>query len=149
MPRPMTAVDEPHALRVLMVENDRGLCRLVELILKREGWKVTSASDGYLALDVLRRDLPDVLLLDLRPSETSCLNALDWIEKTNPSWLSHVIVFTAAPDKVIAGLERRHGTCRVLRKPFDIADLVHSIALCAEDGIGQVRGTEHQAWVCQ
>jgi hypothetical protein len=56
---------------------------------------------------------------------------LEWVEKTNPSWLTHVIVFTAASSRVIAGLEQEHRICRILRKPFDITDLVNGIASCA------------------
>ena len=136
----MTVMDEQHVLHVLLVENDRMLCRLVELIVNREGWNVTSTPDGHAALDVLRTDLPDVLLLGMLP-DTTGFDVLDWIEETNPSWLPHVIVCTAASSKVIAGLERKHRICRIIRKPFDITELVHSIATCAAaPGAAEMRG---------
>ena len=138
----MTVMDERHVLHVLLVENDRMLCRLVELIVKKEGWNVTSTPDGHTAIDVLRTDLPDVLLLDLMLPGTTGFDVLEWIEETNPSWLPHVIVCTAASTKVIADLERRHTVCRILRKPFDITELVNSIAICAEAaGTGETRET--------
>ena len=137
----MTVLGKQHALHVLVVEDDRMLCQLVELVLHRKGWNVTCAHDGHAALDLLRRDLPDVLLLDLMLPDTSGFDVLDWIEKTNPSWLPHVIIFTAASSKVIAGLERKHRMCRILRKPFDITELVNGVALCAAaPGMGQGRG---------
>jgi DNA-binding response OmpR family regulator len=127
----MTTLAEQHALRVLVVEDDRMLCRLVELILKREGWNVTVADNGHAALDLLRTDLPDVLLLDLMLPETSGFEVIEWIEKTNPSWLRHVIVFTAASARFIALLEGKHEIYRIFRKPFDINELVDGIASCA------------------
>lgn len=127
----MTVLAQQHALHVLVVETDRMLCGLVELILKREGWNVTSAADGHTALDLLRRELPDVLLLDPMLPGTSEFDVLHWIEKTNPSWLSRVIVFTAGSSRVIADLERNHRICRVVRKPFDVNELVNGIAVCA------------------
>lgn len=145
----MTVLGEQHVLHVLVVENDRLVCRLVESILKREGWNVTCVPDGHAALEVLRTDLPDVLLMDMLP-DTSTFDVLHWIEKTNPSWLPHVIVLTAASSKVVAGLEREHGTCRILRKPFDIAELVNGIALCAAvTGTGQGRGPDNEGQALQ
>lgn len=144
----MSVLGEQHVLNVLVVEHDRLLCRLVEVILKREGWNVTCALEGHAALDFLRTDLPDVLLLDLMLPDTSGFDVLDWIEKTNPSWLSRVMVFTAASTRVIAGLERKHQVCRILRKPFDITELVNGVALCAgipATGHGRVRDYEPQA----
>lgn len=127
----MTVLAEQHVHHVLVVEDDRSLCRLVEVLLRREGWNVTCAPDGHAAIDVLQTNLPDVLLLDLMLPGTSGFDVLDWIEKTNPSWLPHVIVFTAASNKVIAVLEKKHQISRILRKPFDITDLVNGIALSA------------------
>ncbi|HEX7140784.1 MAG TPA: response regulator [Vicinamibacterales bacterium] len=127
----MTVLPEEHARHVLVVEDDRSLCRLVEVILRREGWNVTCAPNGNAALDVLQTDLPDVLLLDLMLPDTSGFEVLDWIERTNPSWLPHVIVFTAASNKVIALLEEKHRVGRILRKPFELTELVNGIASSA------------------
>ena len=143
--RPMTVLSQQRVLHVLVVENDRMLGHLVELILAREGWKATCVLDGQAALDMLRTELPDVLLLDLMPPDTSGLDVLDWIEKINPSWLPHVIGFTAASNKEIAEWERKHRLCRILRKPFDIAELVNGIALCAvAPASGQGRGSDNE-----
>ena len=121
------------------------LGQLVELVLRRKGWNVTCAPDGHAAIDLLHTDLPDVLLLDLMLPDTSGFDVLDWIEKTNPSWLPHVVVFTAASSKVIADLERKHRICRIVRKPFDITRLVNGIALCAAaPGTGQGRGPDNE-----
>ena len=140
----MSVLGEQQVLHVLVVEHDRLLCRLVEVILKREGWNVTCALEGHAALDFLSRDLPDVLLLDLMLPDTSGFDVLDWIEKTNPSWLSRVMVFTAASSKIIARLER-HRICRILPKPFDITELVNGVALCAGvPATGQRRARDYE-----
>lgn len=140
----MPVLGEQHALRVLVVEDDRMLRQLVELLLEREGWSVTSARDGHAALEVLRTGLPDVLLLDLMLPDTSGFDVLDWIEKTNPAWLPRVIVFTAASSKVIAILEGKHRITRILRKPFDINELINGIALSAAvPATGQGRGLDN------
>ena len=141
----MTVPTGPRVIHVLVVEGDRMLSALVELILKRKGWSVTCAPDGHAALDLLRTDLPDVLLLEFTMPETSGSDVLDWIEKTNPSWLRHVIVFTAGSSKAVAALESKHPSCRILRKPFDIIELVDGIASCAAvPAAVQGRGPEQE-----
>ena len=51
--------------RVLVVDNDRLCVELLADILKREGCEVFRAYDGMEALEFLRRELPDVIFLDI------------------------------------------------------------------------------------
>ena len=51
--------------KVLLVEDDRFLRRACEQSLRQQGFDVTSAVDGEEGLAAVRRDLPDVVLLDL------------------------------------------------------------------------------------
>lgn len=127
-------------LHVLVVDGDPAIRHLLVLILERQGWQITTAGDGQAALDLLDADLPDVLLMDVILPRRSGLDVLDWIENTDPSWLRHVIVLTGAAPHILVELMRVHSRCRVIRKPFDIEDLVNSVASCAETlGIGEYR----------
>jgi CheY-like chemotaxis protein len=49
---------------VLVVDDDPGIRDTLEWILTHEGYGVTLATNGKAGLEVLRRDLPDVILLD-------------------------------------------------------------------------------------
>src|SRR5215467_9645722 len=51
--------------RVLIVEDESDLVKLLKYNLEKEGFKVGYASDGALALAEARRDPPDVVILDL------------------------------------------------------------------------------------
>jgi len=51
--------------KVLLVEDDKDLIQLLRFNLEREGFKVSYATDGSLALAELRRFVPDLLILDL------------------------------------------------------------------------------------
>ena len=50
---------------ILLVEDDRVLRRACEASLRRTGFAVTTAGDGQEALDHIKADLPDLILLDL------------------------------------------------------------------------------------
>lgn len=52
-------------LRVLIVEDDRGAANALELYLSRRGHQVKIAGDGSTALELARREPPDVALVDI------------------------------------------------------------------------------------
>lgn len=51
--------------KVLVLDDDDALLRLLRLTLKSDGFDVTTASNGVEGLEQVRRDTPDVILLDL------------------------------------------------------------------------------------
>lgn len=124
----MTVATE-RALEVLVVENDRTVELLLVLILERQGWHVKTARDVQAAIEMLQVELPDLLLLDLVPN-ASRHRILDWIEETNAAWMQHVILLSTESDRSLATLTKTHAVYRVVRKPFDVAELVGSVKSC-------------------
>lgn len=52
-------------ISILVVEDDRHVRRLLEAVLKREGYDVFTAEDGYKALDILEVQHMDLIVLDI------------------------------------------------------------------------------------
>ena len=55
----------PPGARVLLVDDDPGFLQVARLQLELEGHAVLTSGDGLAALDLARRELPDVVFLDL------------------------------------------------------------------------------------
>jgi two-component system response regulator (stage 0 sporulation protein F) len=55
-----------HIPKILIVDGDEGLCALLSVLMKREGYRVLQAGSGEAALDLLKTEVPDVMLLDIR-----------------------------------------------------------------------------------
>ncbi len=53
------------SLRILVVDDEPAIRRFLRTSLNAQGYRVTEVEDGQAALDTLRRDMPDVLVLDL------------------------------------------------------------------------------------
>jgi CheY-like chemotaxis protein len=53
------------ARRILLVEDDLGLREIMTVLLQSEGYAVAGAGDGHAALSELRRELADVIVLDM------------------------------------------------------------------------------------
>ena len=51
--------------RILVVDDDREVVRLIRAYLEQAGFEVLAAYDGDTAVHVIRRERPDLLLLDL------------------------------------------------------------------------------------
>jgi PAS domain S-box-containing protein len=107
------------AERVLVVDDDEGLLNLMVLSLRRRGYQVEQAPDGFSALKVLASQQPfAVLLTDLMMPGMSGLELLREARKLD----SHieVVVVTAAPDldSAISAL-RADGAYDYLLKPFE------------------------------
>ncbi|MBE0417005.1 MAG: response regulator transcription factor [Coriobacteriia bacterium] len=112
--------------RILVVEDDRTIARFVELELAHAGYRVGKASNGSAALEVIDRDPPDLLVLDLM------LPGLDGIEVARKIRASGsrmpILMLTARAETqdVVSGFEA--GTDDYLRKPFEIPELLSRIA---------------------
>jgi CheY-like chemotaxis protein len=56
--------------RILVVDDDPDFVLVTRVILEAEGYQVTTASDGTTALEMMRQQRPDVVLLDVMMSTT-------------------------------------------------------------------------------
>jgi CheY-like chemotaxis protein len=68
--------DQMRAARVLVVDDERHIARVLEFVLKKAGYQVAVAYDGEQALAEVKRFMPDALLLDLMMPRLSGLEVL-------------------------------------------------------------------------
>ncbi len=107
--------------RILVVEDDRPLARVLELELRHEGYEVELAADGWQGLEMAQRGGWGLLLLDLMLPGLDGLEVCRRVRKFSPL---PIIVITARDrtgDKVI-GLDA--GADDYLTKPFAVDELL-------------------------
>jgi class 3 adenylate cyclase len=104
---------------VLVVDDDPLNRRLLTASLERDGHRTSAVGDGLAALDALRRDEPDVLLLDIVMPELDGMAVLERI-KQDPE-LRHIPVIVISgvdeADSIVRCIEM--GAEDYLPKPFD------------------------------
>ena len=128
----MSRSDAPVAPRnVLVIDDDQALRGFFKNLLVRKGFDVDSASDGRTAFDQIKRQNYSVILLDLMMPEVSGFELLDRLERDSPALLPRVIVMTGANQRAIEKLDTTK-VWGLIRKPFDIDNLVSSTVACAE-----------------
>jgi PAS domain S-box-containing protein len=115
--------------RILVVEDDVDTIEMMRLALRRVGYTVDVAAEGYEALSLARRWRPEVILLDLRLPGMDGYEALTHL-KRSPVTQSIPIVVTSAhvadPKKEIKRLKAM-GVLSFLPKPFTVNQLVTEI----------------------
>ena len=117
--------DKPkRAARILVVEDEAEIAALVAYQLTREGYRVETVANGTAALDALRREEPDLLVLDRMLPEVSGDEVLQAIRSDPATLTIPVLVLTAKREQQdrIAGLEL--GADDYLTKPFSPRELV-------------------------
>src|SRR5436190_12231481 len=122
--------------RILIVDDDPALLRLLELRLAGEGHSVLQAASGEAALALLEHELPELLVTDLRMGGMDGLQLFDAVHRRHP--LLPVVMLTAhgtIPDAVKA-LQR--GVFGYLPKPFEARELMAEVdrALTASHALG-------------
>jgi len=108
--------------RVLVVDDDPPLRRMLERTLSAEGFAVTVAADGPGALVAVERRAPDVIVLDVA---MPVLDGLAVCRRLRSKGLATPILMLTARDAVpdrVAGLEA--GADDYLVKPFAVAELI-------------------------
>jgi two-component system response regulator MprA len=135
------ARDAPSAdgVRVLVVDDDPPLRRMLARTLTAEGFAVTVAADGGAALAATERDVPDLIVLDVG---LPILDGLAVCRRLRGKGLVTPILMLTARDAVVdrvAGLEA--GADDYLIKPFAVQELVARLR-----ALGR-RGQRSEPWL--
>ncbi len=125
--------------RVLLVDDDRDLLRLLALRLEAAGYEVATAESGEAALGWLASDRPDVIITDLRMDGMDGMRLFEAVRARDATL--PVIILTAHGSIPEAVEATRKGVFGFLTKPFDSAELLREV----ERAVGLAGGPAAEA----
>lgn len=111
--------------KILLVDDDPGLLRLLSIRLRAEGYEVEAVESAELALAVLHRFRPDLVITDLRMDKMDGIGLLKELQTRTPGL--RVLIITAhgtIPDAVVA---TQSGAFGFLTKPIDKDELMSTV----------------------
>jgi NtrC-family two-component system response regulator AlgB len=111
--------------RILVVDDEKSICTTIEAALKNVGHNVEVADSGELAITLMRKAIPDILLTDLRMDGMSGLDLLGKAREYFPS--ATVVVMTAFGTIDTAVAAMKNGAYDYLVKPFTPEQLEHLV----------------------
>lgn len=110
--------------RILIVEDDKGLNRLISYNLSRNGYVAEAVFDGLSAQERLAKETFDVVILDIMLPGIDGFRICESIKENPAAFKTSVVILTARAqslDKIYGGLV---GADRYITKPFSIAQLM-------------------------
>ena len=134
--------------RILIVEDDSTIRALLEMALLGSGYvDVSSAARGDEGLDLVRREKPDLVLLDVMLPGLDGLAIARRIRETPELAATRILMLTARtePDDIVRGLEA--GADDYVTKPFDRKVLLARIKAVLRRGLPVTEGVDFDGLV--
>lgn len=107
-------------IRILVVDDEKPICDLIDLNLSAAGYKCTCVQDGLDAINLMEKDAFDLVLLDIMLPGADGYDVMEYIQP-----LGIPVIFITAKHEVkdrVKGLKL--GADDYLAKPFDVVELV-------------------------
>jgi CheY-like chemotaxis protein len=104
--------------RILIADDDASIRRLIELVLRKDGYRLTFVANGLRALEHLQAETPDLVICDLNMPDLDGFQLLAALKEAPGLARIPVIVVTAAgqPAQEVEAL--RLGAAACVLKPF-------------------------------
>jgi DNA-binding response OmpR family regulator len=111
--------------RVLVLDDDPSMQRLISTLLRRRGYRVDVVSGGNQALEKIVSVKYAVLLLDLMTPTEGGMTVIKDLRERDPEMLRRVIVVTASPDSILKFIDA--DVAAIVHKPFEHAELLAAV----------------------
>lgn len=112
--------------RLLLLDDDPSMQRLVTLLLRREGYAVDVVSEASAAITRLGANDYAALLLDIMTPTEGGMTVIKHLRESRPAMMKRVILVTGSPDFLLKSVAS--DVFAIVRKPFDAAELKATIA---------------------
>ncbi|MGQ0697622.1 MAG: sigma-54-dependent transcriptional regulator [Panacagrimonas sp.] len=108
-------------VRVLVVDDEPNMRRVLEIMLSRRGYKTWSAANGHEAFELLKETSVDLVISDLRMPQ---INGIELLGKLRESGNEVPLIMITAQGSIESAVEAmRLGACDYLLRPFDTETL--------------------------
>lgn len=112
---------------ILVVDDDPITQRVLQHYLARSGYQILSATNGREAIDLAKRELPQLILLDVMMPEMGGLTALRQLKDTESTKSIPVIIVTVQASPVTQLEAEASGAALFMTKPFSPTQLLAGI----------------------
>ena len=102
--------------KILVVDDNKSICNIYKSMLDSQGYETTIANDGQKALNLMKKEAFNLLLLDIMMPQMDGLHILDIIKSNSDYSKVKVIILTALSDEHIRSAAERFGACDYIVK---------------------------------
>ena len=118
--------------KILIVDDEPGIVRLLSMRLKAKGYEIVVAFDGLECLKVAIKEIPDLILMDIKMPNGGGVGAFEKLIQLEITKNIPVIFMTAFPKLEIKNLVLKMGAKGCISKPFISEDFEQIIETTLE-----------------
>lgn len=122
--------------KILVVDDEKIICRLLDNFLSGRGYQITTAGNGKEAISKLKTDRPHMIFLDINMPDMNGIEVLRIINETNID--AGVIMLSAFGDDTISKALKMGAYCYI-QKPMELKRILE--VLTAWQNLPNIRGT--------
>ncbi len=112
--------------RILVVDDEESIREFLEIMLKKEGYEVTTAEDGQKGLDLTKKKSFDLIISDLQMPNLTGMEFLKKVKENDPSMLFMMITAFGTTETAVEAM--KVGAYDYITKPFKIDEVRINIA---------------------
>jgi two-component system, NtrC family, response regulator PilR len=116
--------------RILVLDDEVAIQKLLKIILEGEGYEVSVTDDGHAALELINKQGVDLIIQDLRMPKMDGLSFLKKVKEHHPDIPSIVVTAFGTFETAIEAM--RLGAYTHLTKPFDTEEMRQTVARALE-----------------
>ena len=110
---------------ILIVDDDKNICEILSILIKREGLKALVAHDGHTALKIIHSKMPDVMLLDIKMPG---MDGIEVLKRVKDLYEDLPVVMITAYANIQGAVDAiRLGAHDYLAKPFDDHEVIRVV----------------------
>jgi DNA-binding NtrC family response regulator len=112
---------------ILIIDDDKNILKILSKLLEKEGYAVTTTETGQEALDKIKNQNYNVVLIDVKLQDVNGLNLLDQIHKIAPDMVKIILTGHPSDEDMTIAFER--GANEYLTKPVRPEKLIEVIQI--------------------
>ncbi|MBM4323383.1 MAG: sigma-54-dependent Fis family transcriptional regulator, partial [Deltaproteobacteria bacterium] len=107
--------------KILVADDEKSMRELLDIMLKKEGYKITLASNGEEVMKLIEKDIFDLALVDIRMPRQDGISVLKRIKTVSPETIVIMMTAYASADTAIKAM--KEGAYDYITKPFKIDEI--------------------------
>lgn len=112
--------------RILVVDDEESIREFLEIMLRKEGYEVTSAEDGERAIELFKKKSFDMVITDLQMPKVTGLELLKYVKEQAPDTVMLMITAFGSTETAVEAMKL--GAYDYITKPFKIDEVRINIA---------------------
>lgn len=109
-------------IKFLVVDDEAGISEQLKDFLVNRQYKAFAATDSLKAIEIVKKEKPNIVILDIRLGDSNGMDLLREIKKINPK--TRVMMLTGYPDDNTKNMSKELGASAYLTKPYNFDEIV-------------------------